>query len=171
MTLIGGITGFWIIALLSSADVGETKRNSLNEPDVPFPPASPTAQNLDNICNLGEGRPRYPSSFFPRSRVSHFRRRGNAINRLEWWYSLCCSGQIDQMLCCAQHAWKESLSQFCTEEFSTMTAAYVCCGKTGDARWTCFDRELTNPNYLPKPDYTAPPIPEQPGFIFNVNTC
>lgn len=86
----------------------ETQTNSLNEPDVPFPPACPTAHNLAAICHHGQGRPRYPASFFPGSGASHFRRRGNAINRLESWFSLCCSGQVaqqtNQILCCAQQA-------------------------------------------------------------------
>lgn len=86
----------------------ETKRNSLNEPDVPFPPARPTAQNLAAICHQGHSRPRYLASFFPASGASHFRRRGKAINRLESWFSLCCSGQVaqqsNQILCCAQQA-------------------------------------------------------------------
>ncbi|XP_056269618.1 extracellular matrix protein 1-like [Pseudoliparis swirei] len=175
MISIGGITGFLIIALLHGADVGETKRNALNEPDVPFPPAAPTVDNLDAICNLSQGRPRYPSSFFPNSRFGHFRRRGNAINRLEWWYSLCCSGEVaeqrDPILCCTKQAWKQSLSQFCTEEYSTMTNAYECCQDKGDARWACFDSELPNPNYDPEPNYSAPVVPEEPGFTFNANTC
>ncbi|XP_054462629.1 extracellular matrix protein 1-like [Anoplopoma fimbria] len=177
MISIGGLTGFWIIALVTihGADVGETKRNSLNEPDVPFPPACPTTQNLAAICYQGQGRPRYSSSFFPNSGVSHFRRRGSAINRLESWYSLCCSGQIaqqsDQILCCAKQAWKQTLSQFCMEEFSTMTKAYMCCADRGDARWACFDSELPNPNYDSKPGYTAPPVPEEPGFTFNAFAC
>ncbi|XP_049890550.1 extracellular matrix protein 1-like [Epinephelus moara] len=173
MISTGGFAGFWITALLTlhGADVGETRRNSLNEPDVPFPPACPTAQNLAAICNQGQGRPRYPPSFFPNSRVSHFRRRGNAINRLESWYSQCCSGQSNQILCCAQQAWKQALSQFCVEEYSTMTLPYVCCADRGDARWRCFDSELPNPNYEATPGYTAPAVPDEPGFIFNPNTC
>ncbi|KAK9526724.1 hypothetical protein VZT92_015409 [Zoarces viviparus] len=173
MISIGGLTGFWMIALLTlhGADVGETNRSSFNEPDVPFPPAYPTAQNLAAICHQGQGRPRYLPGFFPRSRVSHFRRRGNAINRLESWYSYCCSDQIaqqnHQILCCAQQAWRQTLTQFCTEEFSTMTGAYVCCGDRGDAQWACFNRELPNPNYDPTPGYIAPPVPVEPGFTFN----
>ncbi|XP_059206286.1 extracellular matrix protein 1 [Centropristis striata] len=177
MISIGGLTGFWITALLVlyGADMGETSGNSLNEPDVPFPPAGPTALNLAAICHHGQGRPRYPPSFFPNSRVGHFRRRGAAINRLESWFSLCCSGQVaqqsDQILCCAQQAWKQALSQFCVEEYSTMTKAYVCCADRGDERWICFDSELPNPNYDPTPGYTAPQIPEEPGFTFNANAC
>lgn len=174
---MNSIGGFWILALLTlhGADVGETRRNSLNEPDVPFPPAWPTTQNLAAICYQGQGRPRYPSSFFPNSRFSHFRRRGNAINRLESWFSLCCSGQVaqqsDQILCCTQQAWKQALSQFCVEEYSTMTAAYVCCADRGTARWVCFNSELPNPNYDPTPGYTAPPVPQEPGFMFNPYVC
>ncbi|XP_074469988.1 extracellular matrix protein 1 [Sebastes fasciatus] len=177
MISIGGLTGFWIIALLTlhGADVGETKRNFLNEPDVPFPPACPTAQNLAAICYHGQGRPRYLSSFFPNSWFSHFRRRGTAINRLESWYGLCCGGQVaqesNQILCCTQQAWTQALSQFCMEEYGTMTNAYVCCADRGYARWVCFDSELPNPNYDPTPDYIAPPVPEEPGFTFNANAC
>ncbi|XP_042363147.1 extracellular matrix protein 1-like [Plectropomus leopardus] len=177
MIWIGGLTGFWIIVLLTfhGADVGETRGNSLNEPNVPFPPACPTAQNLAAICHNGQRRPRYPPSFFPNSRFSHFRRRGNAINRLESWYSLCCSGQVaqqsSQILCCAQQAWKQALSEFCVEEYSTMTRAYECCADRGDARWRCFDSELPNPNYSPIPGYTAPQVPEETGFTFNPLAC
>ncbi|CAK6949276.1 extracellular matrix protein 1-like [Scomber scombrus] len=175
MILIGGLTGFWIFALMTlhSANLGET--NLLNEPDVPFPPALPTAENLAAICHNGNGRPRYPDSFFPGSRFSHWKRRGNAINQMESWYSLCCSGQVaqqsSQILCCAQQAWKQALSQFCVEEFSTMTRAYKCCREKGDAQWTCFDSELPNPNYDPTPGYTAPQLPLELGFTFNADAC
>ncbi|XP_035537390.1 extracellular matrix protein 1 [Morone saxatilis] len=177
MIWIGGLTGFWIIALLTlnSANVGETKRNFLNEPDVPFPPARPTAQNLAAICYQGQGRPRYPASFFPSSGASHFCRRGKAINRLESWYTVCCSTlaaeQSTQILCCAEQAWKQALSQFCVEEYSTMTVPYECCADRGEAQWMCFDRELPNPDYYPTPGYTAPPAPLEPGFIFSPNAC
>ncbi|XP_044028603.1 extracellular matrix protein 1 [Siniperca chuatsi] len=173
----GGLTGFWIIVLLTlyGANVGEAQINSLNEPDVPFPPARPTAQNLAAICHEGEGRPRYLASFFPRSGASHFVRCGKAINRLESWYSFCCSGQEalenNQILCCAQQAWKQALSQFCEEEYATMTLPYHCCVNSGDARWTCFNSELPNPNYKRRPGYTAPPIPQEPGFTFDANAC
>ncbi|XP_038581513.1 extracellular matrix protein 1-like [Micropterus salmoides] len=177
MISIGGLTGFWIIALLTlhGADVAETHRNSLNEPDVPFPPARPTAQNLAAICYYSQGRPRYLASFFLKSGASFFRRCGDAINRLESWYSLCCSGQVEvqsyQILCCTQQAWKQALSQFCMEEYATMTLPYECCAKTGEVRWKCFDSQLPNPNYEPIPGYTAPLVPQEPGFIFNANAC
>ncbi|KAF3834073.1 hypothetical protein F7725_025277 [Dissostichus mawsoni] len=172
MISIVGLSGFWILALLTlhGADVGETKRNSLNEPDVPFPPACPTAENLAAVCLQGQGRPRYLSSFFPNSRVSHFHRRGNAINRMESWFSLCCRGQQDQNHTSCE-CWKQALSQFCTEEASTMTKAYVCCADRGEARWTCFNSELPNPYYDPTPGYTAPPVPEEAGFTFDPNDC
>nr|XP_020479460.1 extracellular matrix protein 1-like isoform X2 [Monopterus albus] len=153
MNSAGGLIGFWIIALLTlhAANLGETNYNFLNEPNVPFPPARPTVRNLAAICHCGQGRPRYLASFFPSSGASHFRRRGSAINRLESWYSLCCSGQVahssSQILCCARQAAK------------------------GDARWMCFNSELPNPNYYPVPDYTAPKVPLEPGFTFNPYAC
>ncbi|XP_041664617.1 extracellular matrix protein 1 [Cheilinus undulatus] len=177
MVSMGGLAGFLLLALLAlhGIAVGESQRNSLNEPDVPFPPACPTPHNLAAICHYGQGRPRYLASFFSGSGSSHFRRRGNAINRLESWYSLCCSGQVaqdsSQILCCATQAWKQALSQFCVEEYSTMTLAYECCEDRGDARWSCFNSELPNPNYSPTPGYTAPEVPLQPGFTFNANAC
>lgn len=67
--------------------------------------------------------------------------------------------------------WKQALSQFCVEEYSTMTLPYECCADRGDARWTCFDSELPNPNYNPTPGYTAPTMPQEPGFTFNANVC
>lgn len=189
-------------ALCSMFPVGQ--RNSLNEPDVPFPPACPTAENLAAICHHGHGRPRYPPSFFPKSGASHFRRCGNAINRLESWYSVCCSGQVAQqsshILCCAQQAvslsmclcvwiteresdttmltlnicllqWRQALSQFCVDEYATMTVPYECCEDRGEARWTCFNTDVPNPFYTPTLGYTAPSLPQEPGFTFNLNAC
>uniref|UniRef100_A0A3Q3X9F5 Uncharacterized protein n=1 Tax=Mola mola TaxID=94237 RepID=A0A3Q3X9F5_MOLML len=121
------------------------------------PPARPTAENLNAICHQGQGRPRYPARFFRGSGASHFRRRGKAINRLESWYALCCSGEVAQesaqVLCCTEQAWKRALSMFCVEEYSTMTLPYECCAEKRDQRWMCFDSELPNPNYSPKPGY------------------
>nr|XP_020504243.1 extracellular matrix protein 1-like [Labrus bergylta] len=173
MISMGCLTGFWIIALLTlhGSDVGESKGNSLNEPDIPFPPARPTPQNLAAICHQGQGRPRYPASFFSRSGGSRYRRLGNTINRLESWYRSCCSEQESQILCCTTQAWKETLSQFCVEEYSTKTLAYECCEGRGDARWICFNSELPNPDYNPTLGYTAPAVPPQPEFTFNASAC
>lgn len=82
----------------------ETRRGSLTNADVPFPPAAPTSLNLCAICQNGHCRPIYPPSLFSQSSASHFRRRGNAINRLESWYSLCCGKPETQKLCCVQQA-------------------------------------------------------------------
>ncbi|XP_030003712.1 extracellular matrix protein 1 [Sphaeramia orbicularis] len=177
MISTGSLTGLWMMTLLTlhSADLGETRRNSLNEPDVPFPPACPTPQNLAAICHSSHGRPRYTASYFPRSGASHFIRRGKAINHLESWFSVCCSGQVaqqsDKILCCAVQAWKQALSQFCQEEYSTMSPAYECCQKSGNEKWICFNSDLPNPHYSPTPGYTAPTVPPQPGFTFNPQDC
>lgn len=67
--------------------------------------------------------------------------------------------------------WKQALSQFCVEEYATMTLPYECCADRGDTRWMCFDSELPNPDYSPTPGYTAPPVPQEPGFMFNAIAC
>lgn len=178
MTSAGSLTGLLILAMLSlpGADSTETKFSSLNEPNVPFPPGYPSASTLSAICHQGKGRPRYPDSFFPPSGVSHWRRRGTAINRLEAWFAYCCSGEVaqtsSQILCCTQQAWKRALSLFCTAEYSTMTLVYECCEYSGSSRWSCFNTDVANPRYTAIPGYTAPSVPLQPGlFIFNSNAC
>ncbi|XP_053717470.1 extracellular matrix protein 1 isoform X1 [Synchiropus splendidus] len=167
--------GIWLILTLSLqlVDLEATKKNPLNEPDVPFPPAQPTAENLVNICLHSQSRPRYPPSFFPRSGASHFRRRGKAINRLESWLTSCCNGlqESSHLLCCATQAWKQALHQFCAEEYGTMTTAYDCCGMKGDARWACFNEDVSNPDYEPTPGYTAPAVPLDLLFIFTTQSC
>ncbi|CAG10851.1 unnamed protein product [Tetraodon nigroviridis] len=161
---------------LPSSNMGaKTKLDALGVPNVPFPPELPTSENLHDICHSGHARPRYPPSFFPKSGVSHYRRRGKAINRLESWFTYCCDGQVaqgdDQILCCSKQAWKQALSTFCTEEYSTKTVAYSCCQQSGDSRWLCFEGKLPTAKYSPTPDYTAPPMPEEPGFTFDANAC
>lgn len=102
----------------------KAKANSLGEPIIPFPPALPTSENLSDICQSGDARPRYPFNFFPKSGASHFRRRGKAINRMESWFSYCCAGEAaegnSQILCCALQA--VSLSPIFNQEidFSTV---------------------------------------------------
>uniref|UniRef100_A0A3Q3ASK6 Extracellular matrix protein 1a n=2 Tax=Kryptolebias marmoratus TaxID=37003 RepID=A0A3Q3ASK6_KRYMA len=122
-------------------------------------------------CLQSQSRPRYPNSFFPASGFSYFRRLGSTINRLESWYSLCCSGlvaqQTIQILCCTQQAWKQALSRFCIDEFSVKTSPYECCEYKDEERWTCFNSQLPNPHYFGKPGYTSPPMPAEPGFSFN----
>ncbi|MEQ2226086.1 hypothetical protein ILYODFUR_023977 [Ilyodon furcidens] len=173
MTSTGGPIDFLMIALIAllGSDQRETTRSSLTNADVPFPPAAPTSLNLAAICQKGHCRSRYLPSFFPRSGGSHFCFRGMAINRLESWYSLCCAKPEAQKLCCAQQAWKKALSRFCVEEFSTKTMVYECCEYKGDARWSCFESELPNPDYSCVPGYIAANMPSEPGFTFNQGTC
>ncbi|XP_072303263.1 extracellular matrix protein 1 [Eucyclogobius newberryi] len=163
---------FLTIALLTiyNANLGESQ---LEEP-VPFPPASPTAENIAALCYNGKSRHRYPAHSIPSSWSSHFRRRATAINRLESWYQFCCSAPVTQpgiVLCCTQQAWMQSLSQFCVDEFSTMTAAYDCCRLQGPARWTCFSTEPFNPSYSPTLEYSAQFTPHTEGFVFKNDEC
>lgn len=67
--------------------------------------------------------------------------------------------------------WKQALSQYCDEEYGTMTAVYECCESKDETRWTCFNSELPNPDYNPTPGYTALSVPQEPGFTFNATAC
>ncbi|XP_038135374.1 extracellular matrix protein 1-like [Cyprinodon tularosa] len=175
MTLTGRPIGFLIMTIIAllGCHHGETKRNSRTPVQVPFPPAVPHAGNINAICQNSHCRQRYPPSYFPRSGVSHLRRRGTAINRLESWYSLCCSSfsAEEEKLCCLQQAWKQALTRFCVEEFSTMTLAYNCCENTGEDRWRCFIGRLEKPDYSCVPGYTAPSTASEPGFTYDQSAC
>ncbi|CAL8294934.1 unnamed protein product [Merluccius merluccius] len=177
MILTWGLMGLWLIAVLTlNRMTFGGAVYSLNKPYVEFPPARPTAELLHSICEYSSHRLRYPPGYFPRSGVSHFRRCGRAIDRLESWYTACCTGQITQdytqTLCCAEQAWKQALTTFCEEEQATMTAAHFCCAEVGDAMWMCFNNEeLPNPQYRPRPGYTAPVQPPEQGFTFSPTDC
>ncbi|XP_065138323.1 extracellular matrix protein 1 [Paramisgurnus dabryanus] len=140
-----------------------------------FPPAKPTLSNLYAVCLHGNGRARYPASCFPSSSYAYAHRAGNAVNRLEAWFGQCCYGGVatgkGQILCCAEQAWKTSLSQFCIDEFSIMTVAHECCDVKGEDRWNCFNKQAANPSYQPLPDFNAPMIPPDRIFNWDPNTC
>ncbi|XP_026087276.1 extracellular matrix protein 1-like [Carassius auratus] len=146
------------------------------DPDVMlkscFPPARPSSTNINAICLYGNGRPRYPASYFPPSSHAYARRAVKAVNRLESWFEQCCYGGLShgngQILCCAEQAWKNSLSHFCIEEYSIKTMVHECCEKKGDERLSCFDRQAPNPSYQPMCGYNAPP---DRIFSWDPNTC
>ncbi|KAK2887468.1 hypothetical protein Q8A67_015696 [Cirrhinus molitorella] len=120
-----------------------------------FPPARPSFNNLKAICLYGNGRLRYPASFFPSSSYAYARRAGKAVNRLESWLGQCCYGGLargaGQILCCAEQAWETALSHFCIEEYSTKTLVHECCEQKGEERWSCFKQQAPNPYYKPLP--------------------
>uniref|UniRef100_A0A4W5RKX7 Extracellular matrix protein 1b n=1 Tax=Hucho hucho TaxID=62062 RepID=A0A4W5RKX7_9TELE len=141
-----------------------------SHPSILFPPGRPSPKNLQAICLHGSHRPRYPSYSLHRNGRGHFRRQAQAVNRVESWYSACCHGngteQVQEVtLCCVTQAWEQTLSTFCTDEFSAKTSHYHCCKKQGGDRLSCFHRENPYATYLP-----TTPIPE-PGFTFNPNIC
>ncbi|KAA0710193.1 hypothetical protein E1301_Tti016730 [Triplophysa tibetana] len=149
------------------------------DPDVllksSFPPAQPSLMNLNAICLHGSGRARYPASIFPPSGYAYARRAGNAVNRLEAWFSQCCNEDVargnGEILCCAKQAWEAALSQFCTEEFSTMTMPHECCERRGEDRWNCFTTQAPNPYYKSLPGNLAPVVPADRIFTWDPNTC
>uniref|UniRef100_A0A4W5LBE6 Extracellular matrix protein 1a n=1 Tax=Hucho hucho TaxID=62062 RepID=A0A4W5LBE6_9TELE len=147
-----------------------------SHPSVLFPPGQPSPNNLQAICLHSSRRPRYPAYSFPQTGFGYLCRQGDAINRVESWYSACChwngTQQVQEVtLCCVTQAWEQTLSTFCTDEFSVKTSHYHCCKKQGGDRLSCFHSQTPNPHYLPTTQGAgSSPIPE-PGFTFNPNTC
>uniref|UniRef100_A0AAZ3PMP1 Extracellular matrix protein 1 n=1 Tax=Oncorhynchus tshawytscha TaxID=74940 RepID=A0AAZ3PMP1_ONCTS len=147
-----------------------------SHPSVLFPPGQPSPNNLQAICLHSSRRPRYPAYSLPQTGFGYLRRQGDAINRIESWYSACChrngTQQVQEVtLCCVTQAWEQALSTFCSDEFSVKTRHYHCCKKERGDRLSCFHRENPNPTYLPTTQGAgSSPIPE-PGFTFNPNTC
>ncbi|XP_007249888.3 extracellular matrix protein 1 isoform X2 [Astyanax mexicanus] len=152
---------------------------SMGPPQIPFPLARPNTNNIQAICRYSNQRPRYPRETLPSSYFGYLVRRANAINRLESWFSVCCSsGTEDErlLLCCADQAWKKSLSAFCDDEFSVKASHYHCCKQTGSNRRTCFEKASPShlQSYVPSDHERGswaviPSMAE--GFNFNPSSC
>ncbi|KAM8921477.1 extracellular matrix protein 1 [Pelodytes ibericus] len=120
-----------------------------------FPPGRPNRSNIGNICSKGRPKTTYGSHNLPQTGFSHLSRQGDAINNLEDGYVACC--RRPDKLSCAEEVWKNSLEQFCDNEFSVKTRHYHCCKKQGSERDTCFSCEAPNPSY----DFPSAPAPMQ----------
>ncbi|XP_051574897.1 extracellular matrix protein 1-like [Myxocyprinus asiaticus] len=145
-------------------------------PQILFPPAFPTIGNLKDICTFSKGPVRYPKGLFPTSGFGSEHRRGDAVNRLQPWYGVCCglNQTPEEQICCAKQAWRKTLSDFCSEEFSIKTSHYSCCHKRGQARWTCFDKEASDSSYnlhISSEISNANTPQKVKGFKYNPNAC
>ncbi|XP_058246178.1 extracellular matrix protein 1 isoform X2 [Hemibagrus wyckioides] len=155
---------------LDSHPVRKTDRQISLIPFIPFPLARPTTGNILAICHYSNLRPRYTKDMLPKSGFGYLYRQASAVNQLESWFSVCCSNgtQDEEMtLCCAQQAWKISLSNFCQEEFSIKTSHYHCCKKNQQARWDCFEENAPDPLYQPSGQKVSP----TQDFDFNASSC
>ncbi|XP_071326001.1 extracellular matrix protein 1 [Trachinotus anak] len=161
--------------------IGPRSFGGLLVPNFPvqFPLSRPTADNLQAICLYGDLRPHYPRSYFPGSGFGQQKRRANAVNNAESWFSTCCKGNQtwgrEVTLCCATQAWELSVKSFCKEDSSVKDRLYDCCRLTGTDMLNCFNRDAPNPNYEPTEKSPVSPlpstVPSTANFIFDSSTC
>ncbi|XP_056619037.1 extracellular matrix protein 1 isoform X2 [Triplophysa dalaica] len=142
-------------------------------PEIHFPPSFPSISNLEDVCQFSNTSIRYPKDIFPPSGFGAQHRQAEAVNRLQPWYGMCCglNGTEEEKLCCAEQAWKKTLSAFCDEEFSIKTVAYFCCKMNGKDKWSCFDKHAPATSYdVPIIDKIDMPIKVK-GFKYNPSSC
>lgn len=111
-----------------------------------FPPGRPNRENIGNICKKDRARTSYGRHNLPQTGFGHLTRQGNAINELEEGFTACC--EKTEKLRCAVEGWKNTLDNFCTEEFSVKARHYHCCKESGSQRETCFSNNAPNPSYI-----------------------
>ncbi|KAM3873319.1 extracellular matrix protein 1 [Diretmus argenteus] len=142
---------------------------------VEFPPGRPTATNLQAICVYGDLRPSYPDTYFPQSGFGQQKRRAEAVNNAESWFSVCCKGnqtwEEEVTLCCATQVWRLAVDSFCEDDLSVKDRHYHCCKKQGGDRLKCFQSDAPNPTYQPTQEVPVPPISSAQPFHFDPRTC
>ncbi|XP_075417385.1 extracellular matrix protein 1 isoform X4 [Tenrec ecaudatus] len=113
-----------------------------------FPPGRPSPDNLNQICFPARQHVVYGPWNLPQTGYSHLTRQGETLNLLETGYSRCCRCR-SRLNCleCAELVWKDALIKFCEAEFSVKTRAHRCCKEQGEARFTCFQKEASQPHY------------------------
>ncbi|XP_067305265.1 extracellular matrix protein 1 [Pseudorasbora parva] len=145
-----------------------------NGPNVDFPPSFPNKGNLRDICQFSKAPTRYQKEKFPRSGFGMEHRQADAVNQLQSWYSVCCDINLTQeeQICCAEQAWKKSLSAYCTKEFSIKTSHYFCCKESKKARWSCFEKEASESSYHVSSEVSNVKTPQKVrGFKYNSQAC
>lgn len=100
-----------------------------SHPSVLFPPGQPSPNNLQAICLHSSRRPRYPAYSLPQTGFGYLRRQGDAINRIESWYSACChrngTQQVQEVtLCCVTQAVSVSVATLDSVLFHSVLS---CC--------------------------------------------
>ncbi|KAG8449855.1 hypothetical protein GDO86_016505 [Hymenochirus boettgeri] len=113
---------------------------------IDFPPGRPSRSNIVNICHKKRPKISYGPHNLPQTGFSYLSRQGDVINYLEIGYTDCCLRR--GRLPCAEKVWKNTLENFCIEEFSIKTRHYHCCKKKqGTESEVCFHNEAPNPSY------------------------
>ncbi|CAG11891.1 unnamed protein product [Tetraodon nigroviridis] len=142
---------------------------------VQFPLARPSSDNLQAICSHSAHRPRYPKTYFPSSGYGQQKRRADAVNNAEFWFSGCCEKNAtwgsETTLCCATQAWKRHIESFCKEDTSVKDLIYQCCRLDGRKQLDCFHNDAPNPSYDPTEELPVSPIATTTEFSFEPSTC
>ncbi|CAK6439386.1 unnamed protein product [Pipistrellus nathusii] len=113
-----------------------------------FPPGRPSPDNLDQICLPTRQHVVYGPWNLPQSGYSHLSRQGETLNMLETGYSRCCRCHYyAKRMDCAKLVWEDAMNQFCEAEFSIKTRPHSCCKQQGEARFSCFQEEASQPHY------------------------
>ncbi|XP_062888485.1 extracellular matrix protein 1-like [Mobula hypostoma] len=130
-------------------------------PSVSFPLERPNTDNIDSVCQYLGRRKTYPPGSLPTTGFGHLQRQADALQRMEESFASCCRGlNLEERMECALGGWRESLDQFCKEEYSIKTRVHDCCReREEDKRHECFALAAPSLSYQPLPEGTA--LPDQ----------
>ncbi|KAJ3598642.1 hypothetical protein NHX12_002147 [Muraenolepis orangiensis] len=121
---------------------------------ISFPPARPTADDIQSVCVHRKLRPFYDHKCLPHKGYGWLVRQTKAINRVERGFKQCCKSQ-QEVLQCADGKWREQMDKFCKEE----KMMYHCCEiEAGHERYECFQSSAPSSGYDVDPSTTASPV-------------
>nr|XP_061789613.1 extracellular matrix protein 1-like [Nerophis lumbriciformis] len=110
-----------------------------------FPPARPSADNVDSLCRNQKLRPLYSVKCLPKNGYELLARQAKIINRIEKGYKHCCKKNQD-LLGCTEQKWRDALNRFCSSKKGGKLDYECCVGSTAD-RLDCFQSSSPDPNY------------------------
>ncbi|KAG7282149.1 hypothetical protein CRUP_034896, partial [Coryphaenoides rupestris] len=110
---------------------------------ISFPPARPTADDIQSVCAYRKLRPFYDVKCLPRKGYGWLVRQAKAVNRVERGFKQCCKRQ-PEVLECADGKWREEMDRFCNED-KHGKIKYHCCEV--EERYVCFQSSAPSAGY------------------------